>query len=57
MSKKGTKGIVFIPLAITAALFVVFNEKIKCQPNDAGFWLILVLGISIGVILRSLFKK
>ena len=57
MSKKGTKGIIFMPLAITAAIFVVFNDKITCQPNEAGFWMILALGISIGIILRSLFKK
>lgn len=55
--KKGTKGIVFLPIAIAASMIVVFNDKITCQPNDAGFWLILALGISIGVILRSVFKK
>lgn len=57
MSKKGTKGIVFIPLVITAASVAVFNDKITCQPNEAGFWIILALGISIGIILRSVFKK
>ena len=57
MSKRRAKGVVYMPLAITAAMFVVFNDRINCQANEAGFWLILALGISIGVILRSLFKN
>lgn len=57
MSKNGRKGIVFMPLAITAATFVVFNDKISSQPDEAGFWMILALGISIGLILRTIFKK
>jgi len=57
MKKFGKKGIVFMPLVITAAMFVVFSDKIKCQPDEAGFWMILALGMSIGLILRYLLKK
>jgi hypothetical protein len=57
MTKRGKKGIVFMPLVITAAMFVIFNDKISSQPDEAGFWMILALGMSIGLILRSLFKK
>jgi len=57
MTKRGKKGIVFMPLVITAAMFVVFNDHISSKPDEAGFWMILALGISIGLILRTLFKK
>lgn len=57
MSKNGKKGIVYMPLVITAAMFVIFNDKISSQPDEAGFWMILALGMSIGLILRSLIKK
>jgi hypothetical protein len=57
MTKRGKKGIVFMPLVITVAMFVIFNDKISSQPDEAGFWMILTLGMSIGLILRSLFKK
>lgn len=49
--------IIFLPLIITAALYFVFIDKIRSTPEDAGFWIILSMGISIGVILRALFKK
>jgi hypothetical protein len=50
---KNTKGIMsaLIPVVITLGLFVVFYSRIACKPSDAGFWFILVLGMSIGVAL------
>jgi len=38
-------------LVFTICLYVVFYERIACKPNHAGFWLILALGMSIGVAL------
>jgi hypothetical protein len=50
---KKTKGIKYalIPVVITLSLFVVFYSRIECKPDDAGFWFILALGMSIGVAL------
>jgi hypothetical protein len=50
---KKNKGVLFVllPVVITLSLFLVFYSKIQCKPSDAGFWFILVLGMSIGVAL------
>jgi hypothetical protein len=50
---KNRKGIrfAFIPLITTIALYLVFYSRIESKPNHAGFWFILVLGMSIGVAL------
>jgi hypothetical protein len=50
---KKRKGLQFalIPLITTICLYVVFYSRIESKPNHAGFWFILVLGISIGVVL------
>jgi hypothetical protein len=40
-----------IPLILAICLYVIFNEKIACKPNHAGFWFIFVLGMSLGVAL------
>jgi membrane protein CcdC involved in cytochrome C biogenesis len=48
---KNRKGILYVllPLVITLGLYVVFNSRIECKPGSAGFWIILALGMSIGV--------
>jgi hypothetical protein len=43
--------VVLIPLVMTLSLFVVFYSSIECKPNHAGFWFVLVMGMSIGVAL------
>ena len=50
------KGIfaAFIPLVMTIGIFLVFYSRIECKPNHAGFWFVLVLGMSIGVALVRL---
>jgi hypothetical protein len=50
---KKSKGVLFalLPVVITLSLFVVFYSRIQCKLSDAGFWFILVLGMSIGVAL------
>jgi hypothetical protein len=35
---------------------VVFYSRITCKPSQAGFWLILALGMSIGVALTRIFE-
>jgi hypothetical protein len=48
---------VLLPLVMTLSLYVVFYPRIASKPSDAGFWLILVLGMSIGIALTRLFKR
>ena len=43
-----------VPLVITLNLYLVFYDRIECKPNHAGFWLILVLGASVGVAIARL---
>jgi len=55
---KNRKGITYalLPVVMTLALYLVFYSRIACKPNHAGFWLILVLGMSIGVALTRFFQ-
>ena len=43
-----------VPLVITISLYLVFYDRIECKPTDAGFWLILALGASLGVAIVRL---
>ena len=54
--RKAKKAWYVMPLIILS-LYLVFYSKIETKPDDAGFWIILALGISIGVIIAYLFKK
>ncbi|NOZ47411.1 MAG: hypothetical protein GXO79_11605 [Chlorobi bacterium] len=47
---RNKKGIVRIisQFIIVLALYVVFYDSIASKPNHAGFWFILVLGMSLG---------
>jgi hypothetical protein len=53
---KKRKGLLFVllPLIITTCLYVVFYSRIECNPGSAGFWLIIALGVSIGVVMTRL---
>jgi hypothetical protein len=55
---KKRKGLWFVlyPLVLTTCLYVVFYSGIESKPNHAGFWFILVLGISVGVALTRFFQ-
>ena len=55
---KKRKGILFIffPVVLTISLYVVFYSKIESKPDDAGFWFILALGMSLGVALTRFFQ-
>jgi hypothetical protein len=53
MKKRKGIQIALIPLVMTIAIFVVFYSRIECQPNHAGFWLVLAMGMSIGVALTQ----
>lgn len=62
MKKRNEVAATLIPLVITLSLYLVFYPRIECKPAHAGFWLILALGASIGVVIarfsqRASFKK
>jgi len=53
---KNRKGLLFVllPLIMTTCLYVVFYSNIECKPSSAGFWLIIALGVSFGVVMARL---
>ena len=51
MKKRNSKFYVLLPVVITLGLYFVFYDSIASKPTDAGFWLIFILGVSIGVAL------
>jgi hypothetical protein len=55
---KRRKGLlaVILPVIMTISLYMVFYSRIASNPGDAGFWLILVMGISIGVALTRIIQ-
>ncbi len=46
-----------IPVVIMISLYLVFFNRITCKPGQAGFWIIIALGMSIGVLLTRIFQK
>jgi hypothetical protein len=38
-----------IPFILTFSCYIIFYSDIESKPNHAGFWFILVLGMSLGV--------
>lgn len=54
--KRG-KAIVFVLPIILLSTYIVFYDTIETKPDHAGFWMILALGMSIGVLLSRFLKK
>jgi hypothetical protein len=54
MKKRKSLRFVLFPLIMTTCLFVVFYERIECKPSTAGFWLIIAMGASVGVVMTRL---
>ncbi len=51
MKKKNLIGVIILPIIITLSILVVFSSRIATKPSDAGFWMILAFGMSLGVAL------
>jgi hypothetical protein len=49
MKKSTGYLLAIVPVMITLSIYVVFYERIVTNPSNAGFWMILALGMSIGV--------
>ncbi len=56
MRKKNELSAALVPLVITFSIYLVFYSRISSKPNQAGFWLILAMGMAIGVFLTRLFS-
>ena len=54
MKKKTAIMPALIPFVIAFSCYLVFYDRIESKPNHAGFWFILVLGMSLGVALTRL---
>jgi hypothetical protein len=57
MKKRNEVVATLMPLVITLSLYLVFYPRIECKPDHAGFWLILALGASIGVVIARLSQR
>ena len=57
MKKRNEVVAILMPLLITLGLYLVFYSRIECKPAHAGFWLILALGASIGVVITRLSQR
>jgi hypothetical protein len=51
MKNKNLIGVIILPIIITLSILVVFSSRIATKPSDAGFWMILAFGMSLGVAL------
>jgi hypothetical protein len=56
MKKRTGIWFILFPVVMTTSMYVVFYSRIESKPSDAGFWFILVLGVSIGVALTRFFQ-
>lgn len=51
---KGSQWIVLLPVVLTLSILVVFYPRLGTTPSDAGFWMIFVFGLSVGVALTRI---
>jgi hypothetical protein len=54
MKKRNGVLVALFPLIITIGLYLVFYSRIECKPNHVGFWFIMAIGMSLGVLLARL---
>lgn len=57
MRNKKAFRIALVQFVIIVSVYLVFYPKIDTKPNDADFWFILAIGMSLGVVLAHLFRR
>jgi hypothetical protein len=57
MDKKQSRWFVVLPVLITLSILVVFSSRIATTPSDAGFWMILAFGMSLGAAMARLLNR
>jgi len=45
------------PFFIPFMIYLVFYDKISIKPSEAGFWMIITMGMAIGVLITHLFIR
>jgi len=43
------------PFFIPFMIYLVFYDRISIKPSEAGFWMIITMGMAIGVLITHLF--
>jgi hypothetical protein len=56
MKKSTSYLLVIVPVIITLSIYIVFYSRIVTNPSNAGFWMILALGMSLGVALTRIIQ-
>jgi len=56
MKKRDGLWFIFTPVVITTCMYIVFYSRIGIKPSNAGFWLILAMGMSIGAALTRIIQ-
>lgn len=54
MKKKNLIGVIILPIIITLSMLFVFSSRIATKPSDAGFWMIVAFGMSLGIALTRI---
>ena len=49
--------IVLLILLVPAATYIGMYPNITCKPSQAGFWIIIALGMAIGVSLTMVIQR
>jgi hypothetical protein len=57
MKKRNETISVLLPVVIALSLYVVFYSRIECKPDQAGFWLLIALGASIGMAITRFSQR
>ncbi len=56
MKNRKQTAAILVPLVITLCLYLVFNSRIPCKPDNASFWFILALGMALGNALTHILR-
>jgi hypothetical protein len=54
MKKRSGYLFAIFPIVLTLGIYIVFYERIATKPANAGFWMILALGMSIGIAITRI---
>lgn len=54
MKKRNLIGVIILPIIITLSILIVFSSRIATKPSDAGFWMIIAFGMSLGIALTRI---
>lgn len=46
----------FLSVIITFSILLVFSDRISSKPSEAGFWMILIFGVSLGVAITLMMR-